>query len=459
MTGASEQSRIQEEVVPTSDDEEALEDQVVQILKNEGMDGWRRYMEDAVKQSDAFGFSSSARFNDLEATISKAQDVNPLASWESSTKAQDTVVVHRAGDSMRKVVDVPVTASRLQHSPTASPEHPLESGSIDPLSPKQNSTGLPVPREATSPASTVRPPSPPERRDRKRSSTSSLSSLSSLDGLAPRPQVLANDKSSSPQSSQRQSYGIEKDSVQSPHVDAPTETPSVTPNAAIALEPEPILDPTLLEFQNARTFRRRTAIQLAPYTREKTKYTAMVKKGGKRLIAELLHDDPDKAVLAKKIMEEQDEADAATYEEEEPEGEDQDIDMSISPIVSPTDQDYDDYFELYGQVAEDSVDSKLQTLARTRLKKAEKERRQKERAEKEARKYMAMIERQVKERDRARKAAEKEERKRLRELKEKEKHDKRLSHEMGQKKRPLPDKGPKKRKSDASPLVEDENVS
>jgi hypothetical protein len=190
----------------------------------------------------------------------------------------------------------------------------------------------------------------------------------------------------------------------------------------IVLPPDepPALDPALLAFQNARTFRRRTAIQLQPYTKEKTKYTAMVRKGGRLLIAELLHDDPDRAVLARAMTEQ----DSQFQEEAEAPDEDFELDMSVSPPVAPTDTDYDEYFRLYGEVADEDLDPRLQQLAKTRIREEEKRERKRLREDREAKRYMAFIERENREREKAKRLIESNERKRLREAKAKERLEK-----------------------------------
>ena len=203
--------------------------------------------------------------------------------------------------------------------------------------------------------------------------------------------------------------------------------PAISPGNGLAPRPaspsptpqliEPELDPALLAFQNARTFRRRTAIQLQPYTREKTKYRAMVRKGGRLLIAELLHDDPDRVAITASLQESGD----SQFREDQPEVPDEpEIDMAVSPPVTPNDQDYAEHFQLYGEVADETTDPRLQALAKTRLRLERQEAKRKARAEREARQYMAFLEKEIKERERVKRLEEKEAKRKLREEKLKE---------------------------------------
>jgi hypothetical protein len=204
-----------------------------------------------------------------------------------------------------------------------------------------------------------------------------------------------------------------------------------------APEPMPELDPALLAFQNARTFRRRTAIQLQPYTREKTKYRAMVRKGGQLLIAELLHDDPDRVAIAKSLEETEESQFKESIEEEE----DPEIDMAVSQPVTPDDKDYDEYFQLYGEVAEEASDPRLQLLAKTRLKEERRETRRKARQEREAERYMAFVEKELKAKERLRRLQEQADRRKSREESAKDRQEQaraRLEERPNKPKRPVP---------------------
>lgn len=185
------------------------------------------------------------------------------------------------------------------------------------------------------------------------------------------------------------------------------------------IQEEPELDPALLAFQNARTFRRRTAIQLQPYTREKTKYRAMVRTGGRLLIAELLHDDPDRAAIAASLQEAAD----SQFRGEEEVPDETEIDMAVSAPVSPVDQDYADHFEMYGEVADDAIDPRLQAIAKARIKRDRQESRRRTREERQAQQYMAFLEKEIKERERKARIEEKKEKQRLREEKTRQKEE------------------------------------
>ena len=214
--------------------------------------------------------------------------------------------------------------------------------------------------------------------------------------------------------------------------------PSSPPSVMIpAPEPLPELDPALLAFQNARTFRRRTAIQLQPYTREKTKYRAMVRKGGQLLIAELLHDDPDRVAIAKSLEQTEDSQFKESLEEEE----DPEIDMAVSQPVTPDDKDYDEYFQLYGEVAEEESDPRLQSLAKTRLKEERQDTKRKARQEREAERFMAFVEKELKAKERLRRLQEKAERRQSREESAKDQQEQtraRLEKRINDPKRPIP---------------------
>lgn len=177
------------------------------------------------------------------------------------------------------------------------------------------------------------------------------------------------------------------------------------------LPPAILLDPALQDFQSTRTFRKRTALQLQPYTREKEKYTSIVRRGGRRLIQELMHDDPDQVAL--QIQRQQAEQDSQFVEGESLEKGEEDetlLDMSISPPVTPLNCDKEAYLKLYGEAAVNDLDERLQRLAKQRLKEEEREKKRKAKQERLEQKFQLELERKAREKRKEEKAKKKVER-------------------------------------------------
>lgn len=165
----------------------------------------------------------------------------------------------------------------------------------------------------------------------------------------------------------------------------------------------PPLDPALYAFQAARTFRKRTAIQLQPYTREKLKYTETVRRGGRQLIRELMHDDPDKAAL--KAQEAQ--QDSQFVEDASIDQDESLVDDPESLPVQPTDDDRQEFADLHGESPDDDFDARLQAIAKARLRREAEEKRQKAKDAKLERKLRLELERKAQEKRREERAAKK----------------------------------------------------
>jgi hypothetical protein len=164
-------------------------------------------------------------------------------------------------------------------------------------------------------------------------------------------------------------------------------------------------DTDLWAFQRTRTFRTRTAIQLQPYTREKMKYTAAIRRGGRRLVEELLTYEPQPAQPASSQTEEESFRDGQVATEtpvddadEEEDEEDTEIDMAVSPPVQPEDQDYDEYFARFGEVADGDGDTRLQAITKARLSKEDKKRKEQLKAERQARRVEKELQRELRQR-------------------------------------------------------------
>lgn len=168
----------------------------------------------------------------------------------------------------------------------------------------------------------------------------------------------------------------------------------------------------LLAFQNARTFRPRTALQLQPYTRERLAYQAVVRRGGGRGLVKELDvvpgtgegeaDSEDEAYEQPPEME-------TIQEPPEPEPEE--------PPTTPTTEDYSQFARLHPEAATPSPsDRVLQALARQRRRTAAVEA---ERAAKARRAEVAFARRLDREmRERARAVAEEEKKRRRAEREE-----------------------------------------
>lgn len=286
-------------------------------------------------------------------------------------------------DSFARAAEVLGEQAPLRHTTTFAPITSASSDSQDPL------------KLLSSPPTARAARSEPSQRSRSRSVTPTSGAVS-LSNLAPR-RV------------------------------SPPSSPNVPQPAALSSSPppppppaQPALDPALYAFQAARTFRKRTAIQLQPYTREKQKYTEIVRRGGTRLIRELMHDDPDKAAL--KAQEEQqdsqfvveDAADASVVEQDESLIQEEEEEEQDSLPVQPTEQDRQEFADLHRELADDDFDARLQAIAKARVRQELQEKRQKARDARIERKLRLELERKAQEKRREEQAAKKAERDRRR---------------------------------------------
>lgn len=159
------------------------------------------------------------------------------------------------------------------------------------------------------------------------------------------------------------------------------------------------VDPALLQFRFARTFRTRTALQLQPYTKEKQLYESALRKGGlskgRRAVA------PSAEVRAANDQDETQEGDSTTSDsdatppdaivigatqEEAPRRQ-----REPKPLV---DADYDEYFLQFGEVADEEeplCQRRLQVIARQRLRQAREARRKERAAERTRRGFEALM--------------------------------------------------------------------
>jgi hypothetical protein len=193
---------------------------------------------------------------------------------------------------------------------------------------------------------------------------------------------------------------------------APLPHPEANPS------PDPLArrESELQAFQRTRTFRTRTAIQLQPYTREKKIYTAAIRRGGKRLIEELLtyEHQPEGSTS----QNEESFRGTGVDQDQDAEEEETEIDMTVTPPVHPEDQDYDEYYLRYGEVAEGDDDERLQEITKNRQRNEEKARKVKAKEERQARRVEKELQREIRERERMEKEEKKRKKREEREAKE-----------------------------------------
>lgn len=159
----------------------------------------------------------------------------------------------------------------------------------------------------------------------------------------------------------------------------------------------------LLAFQNARTFRPRTALQLQPYTRERLAYQEVVRRGGGRGLVKELDVVPGTG---------EGEADSEDGAYEQPEMETvQEPDPEPEEPTTPTTEDYSQFARLHPDAATPPPSNRiLQSLVRQRLRTAAAAA---ERAAKARRAEVAFARRLDREmRERARTAAQEEKKRR-----------------------------------------------
>jgi hypothetical protein len=156
----------------------------------------------------------------------------------------------------------------------------------------------------------------------------------------------------------------------------PIEAESVTnPSPLPPLKPpDPVVDSVTHEYQAARVFRTRTALQLQPYTRERQVYEAVLRKGGLKKVpapppaeassGEDFATPPDRVLVSPK--------------------------QRVYRLVDVTEEDRSEYFIRNNATPTSDTDRELQRIARERLKE-EKVHRRKQREEARAQKEFARL--------------------------------------------------------------------
>lgn len=192
---------------------------------------------------------------------------------------------------------------------------------------------------------------------------------------------------------------IRRDRVRTRSVTPPARLaprPRTPPPAQHSPRPPPPEEPeyqALLAFQNARTFRPRTALQLQPYTRERLAYQAVVRRGGGRGLVRDLDVQPG-----------EEDVEDGVYQEPT-------IDESIrspSPHVEPTTQDLTTYATLHPDSTTPSpTNIHLQQLTKARLRTEEEAARTERRRKRKEREFARVLEAEMRERERVNKEARK----------------------------------------------------
>lgn len=184
--------------------------------------------------------------------------------------------------------------------------------------------------------------------------------------------------------------------------------PRATPASYLA-PPSPLpspasipADPALEQFRTARTFRTRTKLQLQPYTKERQIYEAALRRGGlkkgKHAIASAREITPGEEDNG--AEEGQMEPSSDAFDEGDPER----IVIGGTPPLSQErqprpqkeliDTDFDEYFLQFGTPANASDDlaaTRLQKIARQRIKDQKAERRKKREEERQKKEFEALI--------------------------------------------------------------------
>lgn len=169
--------------------------------------------------------------------------------------------------------------------------------------------------------------------------------------------------------------------------------PPVINEARLAPRPASPTHAELLAFQNARTFRPRTALQLQPYTRERLAYQEVVRRGGGRGLVKDLDVVPGTG-------EGEGDSEDGAYEQPEMEPIQQQEPEPEEP-TTPTSEDYSQFAQLHPDAGTPSPsNSALQFLARKRVRMAaaEAERAAKARRAEEA--FARRLDREMRERAR-----------------------------------------------------------
>ncbi|KAJ9104613.1 hypothetical protein QFC21_002111 [Naganishia friedmannii] len=214
---------------------------------------------------------------------------------------------------------------------------------------------------------------------------------------------------------------IRRDRTRSPPTASPVQRLAPRPSTASVVQvviidqiPPPISTPPplpqdleisadLLAFQNARTFRPRTALQLQPYTRERLAYQAVVRRGGGRGLVQELD-----VVPGSNDAEDEDgvyQLDASEQMEESM------IDVAPSPIRTPASQDFATFADRYPEASTPSPTNRdLQALVKRRIRQAEQEERKRKRSAREEKRFAEQLEREIAERARTERAILKEQR-------------------------------------------------
>lgn len=157
----------------------------------------------------------------------------------------------------------------------------------------------------------------------------------------------------------------------------PSSRPPSQPVPPAAAHEQP-LDPALLQFRSARTFRTRTALQLQPYTRERAMYESVIRRGGTTKTKQRVPQTDLAAIAVPREEEEPDSSSGSEVEDATPAdaiviGGTQNEPRPRRPRTPKelVDADFDEFFLRFGQVAdeEDEKDArKLQVIARERLR-------------------------------------------------------------------------------------------
>ncbi|GHJ84584.1 hypothetical protein NliqN6_0986 [Naganishia liquefaciens] len=206
-----------------------------------------------------------------------------------------------------------------------------------------------------------------ERRERVRQETAAAVTVtatrnrrrSTLDSLSPSPQI--HEARLAPRPVSLTPPPLISEEHPAPRSLSLTPPPLISEEHPAPRPPSPTRA-ELLAFQNARTFRPRTALQLQPYTRERLAYQAVVRRGGGRGLVKELDVVPGTG---------EGDADSEDGAYEQPEGEtipEREPETEDLPSATPSTEDYSQFAHLHPDAPTPSPDNRiLQSLVRQRL--------------------------------------------------------------------------------------------